>query len=282
MYFALEYFLDTEPRPPVGAVVVGVKDWWRDSPIVPLLVQDYFARRAGRRRPSSGRPSYTPSAAPLAIIRAFLDRVNDPMAAALIGEARRDRAPEPRPRLSDRLRPVLDRPERRRIPGRARRLAPAAHGRGNRACSQPPALAAGERRTAGRQDRRSCGSLAGRLAPEGWTVFEAGGADLMAGQQWFGQLEGRIRQTRRRAHARARSVIWYIPDIARSSRAAAPIRARAPASSTRSFPPSSPAAWWSGREATPDERGAPAPDAAVAARPVRGRPARAAVGRRRR
>jgi ATP-dependent Clp protease ATP-binding subunit ClpA len=37
--------------------------------------------------------------------------------------------------------------------------------------------------------------LARRLARRGWTIFEAGGADLMAGQQWFGQLEGRIQRT---------------------------------------------------------------------------------------
>ena len=36
--------------------------------------------------------------------------------------------------------------------------------------------------------------LAQRLVKQGWTIFEASGADLMAGEQWFGQLEGRIRQ----------------------------------------------------------------------------------------
>lgn len=38
MYFALEYFIEVDPKPPVGAVVTGVKEWWRDSPIVPLLI----------------------------------------------------------------------------------------------------------------------------------------------------------------------------------------------------------------------------------------------------
>src|SRR5262245_8508492 len=40
MYFALEYFLRCDPRPPVGAAVAGAKEWWRDNPILPLLVQD--------------------------------------------------------------------------------------------------------------------------------------------------------------------------------------------------------------------------------------------------
>jgi hypothetical protein len=34
--------------------------------------------------------------------------------------------------------------------------------------------------------------LSRQLAADGWEVFEAGNADLMAGQQWFGQLEARI------------------------------------------------------------------------------------------
>src|SRR5262249_58073648 len=34
--------------------------------------------------------------------------------------------------------------------------------------------------------------LAQRLAERGWSEFEASGADLMAGQQWFAQLLGRI------------------------------------------------------------------------------------------
>ena len=51
-----------------------------------------------------------------------------------------------------------------------------------------------------------------RLAPDGWSVFEASGADLMAGQQWFGQLEGRIRQTLAQVTVE-KKLIWYIPDL---------------------------------------------------------------------
>src|SRR6185295_3081455 len=54
--------------------------------------------------------------------------------------------------------------------------------------------------------------LAGRLGPQGWSVFEAGGADLMAGQQWFGQLEGRIRDAVDQLTV-GKKLIWYIPDL---------------------------------------------------------------------
>ena len=43
-------------------------------------------------------------------------------------------------------------------------------------------------------------------------MFEASGADLMAGQQWFGQLEGRIQRTVEELAA-SKKLIWYIPDI---------------------------------------------------------------------
>ena len=43
-------------------------------------------------------------------------------------------------------------------------------------------------------------------------MFEAGGADLMAGQQWFGQLEGRIQRAIEEL-AVSKKLIWYIPDI---------------------------------------------------------------------
>src|SRR5256886_15009083 len=56
-----------------------------------------------------------------------------------------------------------------------------------------------------------------RLADAGWTVFEASGADLMAGQQWFGQLEGRIRETVDQLTVGKKGV-WYIPDLLQLAR----------------------------------------------------------------
>ncbi len=56
-----------------------------------------------------------------------------------------------------------------------------------------------------------------RLADDGWTVFEASGADIMAGQQWFGQLEGRIRETVDQLTV-GKKVVWYIPDLLQLAR----------------------------------------------------------------
>ena len=81
-------------------------------------------------------------------------------------------------------------------------------------------------------------------------MFEAGGADLMAGQQWFGQLEGRIQRTVEELAAVQEARSGTSPTSCRS-RAAARIRARRRASSTRSSPPSSSGRLIVWTEATP-------------------------------
>jgi len=48
-----------------------------------------------------------------------------------------------------------------------------------------------------------------RLHNEGWLVFEAGAAEVQAGQQYIGQLEGRVREIAE--HAAGRRVVWVLP-----------------------------------------------------------------------
>ncbi len=59
--------------------------------------------------------------------------------------------------------------------------------------------------------------LAHRLIGDGWQVFEAGGAALMAGQQWFGQLEERIRRVTSEVTVE-KKLVWYIPDLLQLAR----------------------------------------------------------------
>src|SRR5262249_61964166 len=69
--------------------------------------------------------------------------------------------------------------------------------------------------------------LAQRLQRQGWTIFEAGGADLMAGQQWFGQLEGRLQRTIEEA-AGGKKLILDIPDNFHLARRGTPQRQAPP------------------------------------------------------
>jgi ATP-dependent Clp protease ATP-binding subunit ClpC len=55
--------------------------------------------------------------------------------------------------------------------------------------------------------------LAGaRLARQGYTVFEASGPELQAGQKYIGELEGRIRKLIGEL-AVGKRVVWYVPDF---------------------------------------------------------------------
>jgi ATP-dependent Clp protease ATP-binding subunit ClpC len=54
--------------------------------------------------------------------------------------------------------------------------------------------------------------LADRIACDGWRVFEASGADLMAGQMYIGQLEGMVRRVAE-ALSVSKRIIWYVPNL---------------------------------------------------------------------
>jgi hypothetical protein len=85
MYFALAYFAQVEPRPPVGVPVVGAKDWWRDNPMLAQIFREYFDHRSAMGDEATFGPAlYLPSASPFASIRGFLERMSHPLAAALI------------------------------------------------------------------------------------------------------------------------------------------------------------------------------------------------------
>jgi ATP-dependent Clp protease ATP-binding subunit ClpC len=217
MYFVLAYFLRLEPGPPVGAPVVAAKDWWRDNPIVVLIFQDYFARCAERGDTAEFGPAlHAPTASSHATIRGFLERVDHPLASALIIELDSIKLTSINREFltsfgrfwSDQKEPeTLVEPNSWRLP-----LAAA-----ETSLHQTPMrslLVSGEQLVGKTSFLRL---LAKRLAPQGWSVFEASGVDVMAGQIWFGQLEGRIRQVIDELTA-GKKLIWYIPDLLQLAR----------------------------------------------------------------
>jgi ATP-dependent Clp protease ATP-binding subunit ClpC len=212
IYFALAYLLAVEPRPPVGDPVAGAKDWWGDNLIVPGLFRDYFAERERLGdSPAFGSALGASYASPPAQIRAFLQRVHHAHATALIRQLDSvQRASVDRTFLASFGRFWADRKDRELLiePEAWQQALVAAEA----ASLQTPTrslLVSGEHRVGKTTFLRL---LADRLEREGWTVFEAGSADLMAGQMWFGQLEGRIQRTVEELAA-AKKLIWYIPDI---------------------------------------------------------------------
>ncbi len=212
MYFALDFFCKTSPRPPAGAPVVGAKEWWCDLQIMLAIFRDYFDARAKLGDGAEFGPALerTPSPSP-AIIRQFLLATGSPLARQLAEKLEGfESKTVDHPFLTSFGRFWADR-------GRGAFLGQPEsweHGLASARATlkQTPVrslLVSGEplvgKTTLLRLVARS-------LAPEGWRVFEASAADLMAGQQWFGQLEGRIQQVVGQLSV-SKKLIWYIPDL---------------------------------------------------------------------
>jgi ATP-dependent Clp protease ATP-binding subunit ClpC len=54
-------------------------------------------------------------------------------------------------------------------------------------------------------------ALAARLRADGWIIFEAGGSDVMSGQQYVGMIEGRLHSLVR--EVTDRRVLWVVPSF---------------------------------------------------------------------
>jgi ATP-dependent Clp protease ATP-binding subunit ClpC len=209
IYFALEFLLTVEPRPAAGAALTGAKPWWSDDPIIPALFRDYLARREGLGDAPTFGPALPPAAAEPA--KLLLQRIGHPYAGEVLSDLQRlQSACVDRAFLTSFGRFWGD------AKGLNALIEPADWEEGLVAArtaalgaSARSLLVSGESRVGKTSFLRL---LAARLKDNGWSVFEAGGADLMAGQEWFGQLEGRIQRVVNEL-AVTKKIVWYIPDM---------------------------------------------------------------------
>jgi ATP-dependent Clp protease ATP-binding subunit ClpC len=218
MYFALEFLVDCSPLAPVGAPLTRAQEWWIDNRWMPNVFRDYLARRSAQSDAATfGNSLNAWGVSSSDTIKKFLLKVTHPFATTLIGEL--DSKPKPPSTttaapVSSTLRSIgrfwkdqqgleiLIEPE-----GWRKEFALA-----ESALRQSPErslLISGEPLVGKSSFLRL---LARRLAGEGWTVFEASGADLQANQIYIGQLEGRIRDVIEELGKSYRT-IWYIPDL---------------------------------------------------------------------
>jgi ATP-dependent Clp protease ATP-binding subunit ClpC len=211
-HFAFVYFLSLEERPPVGAFLLHARDWWSNNTLISLLIAEYFQRS----EQLADATEFGPDLATLAAdkheaINAVLDRVRHPWAQVF------------RDRLQEHQRSSVDEAfltgfgrfwrNKRELDAA---IAPddwtdALTSTEATAREEPvrSLLVSGEHRVG---KTTFLLLLAKRLQPDGWLVFEASGADLMAGQKWFGELEGRIQRTISEL-AVSKKLIWYVPDL---------------------------------------------------------------------
>ena len=211
IYYALRFVETLDDRPPVGRLLLDCPEWWVDHPFLTLVLAEHFTARSARGdRPTFG-PAIRAGNVNTTHTEAVLRKIDHPDARALLEIITSTRRAElDRAYLQTFGRFVDDDPERGLLVEHAG-LTDLLE-QGTAAILQPrprSLLVVGDPRS-GKSAYISL--LAERLQDKGWQLFEAGGADLQAGQMYIGQLEERIRKLIVEL-APAKHVLWHAPDF---------------------------------------------------------------------
>lgn len=212
LFFALRYLNSLELRPAMGAPLIVAPPWWAQNLVIPDFFREYFAERQELGdTPSFGDALGTkPDTAPEPI-EALLQKIEHPFATRLFDELRRWKARRIDRTFLTSFGRFWGAAEEERLlsePEAWRELLDQAQ---SGVLHDPPrsVMVAGEPRIGKTSFLRL---LAVRLAQSGCSVLEASGAELMADQIYFGQLEGRIRQLIAELDWHKR-VLWYVADL---------------------------------------------------------------------
>ncbi|MBA2302053.1 MAG: ATP-dependent Clp protease ATP-binding subunit [Acidobacteria bacterium] len=212
IYYALRFFTRVGERPPVGMLVLQVQDYWSEHPLVASMFAEHFAERIELGdTPGFGEALSATPAAKVTAPESLLGRIDHPTAKSLLAAlAAWRRNALDRTYLQTVGRFIEDDPERQLVlehEGIREQLAVA-----EGCISQElyrSVLVVGEPRSG---KTSFLVALAARAAARGWSVFEAGAASIMAGQQYIGQLEERLQRLTTELAADKR-VLWYVPDF---------------------------------------------------------------------
>ena len=210
LHYVLRYLGSLAERPASGTPVLIADAWWAQHSMLIESFREYFDGCVARRDPAAFDALPTDAAFSIDHVRAFLHAVDHAYADALLDELARRQAG----RVDEAALTAFGRFWGARDDALLVEPAPwaAALGEAERAVTGPSAksvLVTGGPRTG----KSSFLALLGqRLAAEGWRVFEASTAELMAGQIYFGQLEGRVRQVVSELDVGKR-VAWCVGDL---------------------------------------------------------------------
>ena len=213
LQFLLDYLASVEPGAALGAPLTGWESWWSDNAQLQHAFADYFRAMAERPGRDLGPVEVLP-ADKQDSIRQFLLRVRHPLALQLaqqLGASNLGSTPQAPSNILESIgRFWLHDTELFTItepPGWKQGLAAAA-----KTVERSPVrslLVSGEP-LVGKTSFLKL--LAARMKADGWQVFEAGNADLQAGQMYIGQLEERLRKAIDEL-AVSKKMIWYVPDL---------------------------------------------------------------------
>ncbi len=212
LHFALLY-IESLPQPPaVGVPLTRVSQWWVHNPAYAQTVREYLDRREDAGDTSLfGDALEKIDRTVIEQLDQFLQGINQPLAKRLKEELK-----DWQGRRVDRVfletfgqfwkaddsRSALSEPE-----GWKENLERAEEA----IVHEPPSsvLVSGLSRVGKTSFLKLLGA---RLTRQGWSVFDASGAELMAGQTYFGQLEERIRKLVAELDAK-KHVAWYVSDL---------------------------------------------------------------------
>jgi ATP-dependent Clp protease ATP-binding subunit ClpC len=211
-FYALQYFTKIQDRPAVGPLLIRCPEYWAAHPLLPAMFAEHFsARQAIGDTPTFLDALFTVPQDAITRVENLLRAIDHPWAHTLLADvATFRREALDRGFLESFGRFIHYDSEQQLViehAGIAAQLATA-----EAAALQPPfrsVLVVGEPRSGKTAFVRL---LAGRAMARGWSVFEAGAASLMAGQQYFGQLEERLRRLTQELSVE-KTVLWYAPEF---------------------------------------------------------------------
>lgn len=222
LYGLLRFLARRADRPVIWEVLLQAPEYWADNALMPAFMAEFAAARLAQGEPAdpSAALAHRPDTL-LSHARALLAKMK--------GEA------------ASQLRAALDQWDRTRVDAKFLReigrlwsgtvAGPAAGATASAAADEAvvahPALEQGTKAVLDELTATPPKSvvLAGEpgvgkssiarraaavLIERGWTIFEAGAADLLAGQTYMGELEKRMRELLEQIDA-ARKVVWLIP-----------------------------------------------------------------------
>lgn len=211
--FALRFLAALRKRPPVGAPLLQATQWWQSNSVIPGFFEEHFRRRAELGdRPDFGGLLQARPGLETAHIEGLLRRIQHPFASHLLASLRSWNATRINRAFlltvgtlwdPDDADPLLIEPA---AWSECLETAEAAI----RLEKPRSVLVTGDPRVGKSTLIKLLGA---RLQDQGWTLFSASGAELMADQMYVGQLEGRIRKLVDALHARRR-IVWYVGDFA--------------------------------------------------------------------
>ena len=209
LHFALIFVDGLDHRPPVGETLVRANEYLPNHALATQLFLASFKRREARGDGASFGAALTREPQLGEGLEPLLKQIQHPFARALLDELTEWRARRidrtflaDIGRFWDQADPLIIEHDAIREP-LATALTALSH--------TPPrsVLFVGEPRVGKTSLARLVGA---RLQDRGYLVFEASGPELMAGQKYIGELEGRIRRLMAELAA-GKKIVWFVPDF---------------------------------------------------------------------